>query len=274
MRVWLDAKALAARNLTVDDVDKALLSQNIELPGGSIETAQRETSLRLLEQQAGLMPEVAGRIQACMEALERQQQALNERLTADQARFYRETESAYTALAASVERTLTASAADSAARAGAAIQPAIEAALAGLARQGADLHEGMAHQVRGDNIRFTVYDLTGEVPIPAGIATLLPDSAVRTAEYVVMLAPEARGRGLGTATTGLVLDYGFHITNLRMIWLKVLAPNTAAVHAYEKAGFVIEGRQREHAWVRGRYEDNVLMGILRSEWAARRGHGE
>jgi hypothetical protein len=109
---------------------------------------QRETSLRLLEQQAGLMPEVAGRIQACMEALERQQQALNERLTADQARFYRETESAYTALAASVERTLATSAADSAARAGAAIQPAIEAALAGLARQGADLHEGMAHQVR------------------------------------------------------------------------------------------------------------------------------
>jgi len=109
---------------------------------------QREASLRLLEQQAGLMPEVAGRIQACMEALERQHQALNDRLTADQARFYRETESAYTALAASVERTLTASAADGAARAGAAIQPAIEAALAGLARQGADLHEGMAQQVR------------------------------------------------------------------------------------------------------------------------------
>jgi multidrug efflux pump len=48
MRVWLDAKALAARNLTVDDIDKALLAQNIELPGGSIETAQRETSLRVM----------------------------------------------------------------------------------------------------------------------------------------------------------------------------------------------------------------------------------
>jgi RimJ/RimL family protein N-acetyltransferase len=28
---------------------------------------------------------------------------------------------------------------------------------------------------------------------------------------------------------------------------------------------VVEGRQREHAWVRGAYEDIVLMGILRSE---------
>ena len=35
--------------------------------------------------------------------------------------------------------------------------------------------------------------------------------------------------------------------------------------AYAKAGFVVEGRQRQHAWVRGAYEDIVLMGILRSE---------
>lgn len=107
-----------------------------------------EASLRLLEQQAGLMPEVVERLQACMAALERQQQSLNERLVADQARFYRETESAYTGLAARVEHALTASAADSAARAGAAIQPAIEATLAGLARESTRLHDGMAQQVR------------------------------------------------------------------------------------------------------------------------------
>ncbi|WP_456302067.1 GNAT family N-acetyltransferase [Streptomyces cyaneofuscatus] len=33
----------------------------------------------------------------------------------------------------------------------------------------------------------------------------------------MMLAPEARGRGLGTAATRLVLDYAFSITNLRMV---------------------------------------------------------
>ncbi|MET8542946.1 hypothetical protein ABZW03_20180 [Kitasatospora sp. NPDC004799] len=55
--------------------------------------------------------------------------------------------------------------------------------------------EGMARQLRGENIRFTIYDLTGEAAVPVGVATLLPDLSVRTAEYVVMLAPEARGRG-------------------------------------------------------------------------------
>ena len=39
--------------------------------------------------------------------------------------------------------------------------------------------------------------------------------------------------------------------------------------AYEKAGFVIEGRQRQHAWVRGAYADIVYMGILRSEQSLR-----
>lgn len=97
--------------------------------------------------------------------------------------------------------------------------------------------EGMADQLRGENLRFTIYDRTSGEPVPAGIATLLPDHAVRTAEYVIMLAPEARGRGLGTQATRLALDYAFHITNLRMVWLKVLAPNQAGIRAYEKAGF-------------------------------------
>ncbi|MFH8482167.1 GNAT family N-acetyltransferase [Streptomyces sp. NPDC018055] len=65
--------------------------------------------------------------------------------------------------------------------------------------------EGMAHQLRGDSIRFTVYDLTTGHPVPAGVATLLPDSSVRTAEYVVMLAPEARGRGLGAVCDEILM---------------------------------------------------------------------
>ncbi|MFJ4681551.1 GNAT family N-acetyltransferase [Kitasatospora sp. NPDC088783] len=126
--------------------------------------------------------------------------------------------------------------------------------------------EGIAHQLRGSNIRFTVYDLTGETPVPAGVTTLLPDSAVRTAEYVVMLAPEARGKGLGTAATRLTLDYAFHITNLRMVWLKVLAPNKAGVRAYEKAGFKAAGTLREAGYWLGQVCDEVIMDALASDF--------
>src|SRR5690606_30535438 len=46
MRVWLDREALAARQLTVQDVESALRAENVELPAGRIESRQREFTLR------------------------------------------------------------------------------------------------------------------------------------------------------------------------------------------------------------------------------------
>jgi len=46
MRVWLDRKALAARQLTVQDVEDSLRQENIELPAGRIESLEREFTLR------------------------------------------------------------------------------------------------------------------------------------------------------------------------------------------------------------------------------------
>ncbi|MEV3948580.1 MULTISPECIES: GNAT family N-acetyltransferase [Streptomyces] len=127
--------------------------------------------------------------------------------------------------------------------------------------------EGIAHQLRGDNIRFTVYHLSDGTPVPVGVTTLLPDPSVRTAEYVVMLAPEARGTGLGTAATRLTLDYAFHITNLRMIWLKVLAPNKPAVRAYERAGFRTAGTLRQAGYWLGQVCDELIMDTLSSDFS-------
>ncbi len=47
MRVWLDRVALAARNLTVQDVEDALRRQNVELPAGTLETSTRQRQVRL-----------------------------------------------------------------------------------------------------------------------------------------------------------------------------------------------------------------------------------
>ncbi len=47
MRVWLDRKALAARRLTVDDVEGALRRENVELPAGRLESLEREFTVRV-----------------------------------------------------------------------------------------------------------------------------------------------------------------------------------------------------------------------------------
>ncbi|WP_341503342.1 efflux RND transporter permease subunit [Gallaecimonas sp. GXIMD4217] len=50
MRIWLDRQALAARGLTVADVESALRSENVELPAGGMESLERFFSLRLERQ--------------------------------------------------------------------------------------------------------------------------------------------------------------------------------------------------------------------------------
>jgi RimJ/RimL family protein N-acetyltransferase len=102
-----------------------------------------------------------------------------------------------------------------------------------------------------------------------GVASLFNvDSFARHAEAGISLVRDARGRGIGTAAIAQLVEFGFVRRNLRRIHLQAIASNTGAIRAYEKAGFVVEGRQRQHAWVRGAYEDIVLMGILRSEAGA------
>ncbi len=47
MRVWIDRRALAARNLTVGDIEGALRAENIETPAGSLESSSREFTMRI-----------------------------------------------------------------------------------------------------------------------------------------------------------------------------------------------------------------------------------
>ncbi len=47
MRIWLDRDQLAARGLTVAEVEAALRRENVELPAGRIESADRDFTLRV-----------------------------------------------------------------------------------------------------------------------------------------------------------------------------------------------------------------------------------
>ncbi|MBN8530190.1 MAG: efflux RND transporter permease subunit [Caulobacterales bacterium] len=47
MRIWLDPAAMAARGLTVQDVESALTSQNVELPAGALESTDKDYTVRV-----------------------------------------------------------------------------------------------------------------------------------------------------------------------------------------------------------------------------------
>ncbi|MEU1674812.1 GNAT family protein [Streptomyces roseifaciens] len=101
---------------------------------------------------------------------------------------------------------------------------------------------------------------------PVGMTVLMINQFVRTAEFVIVLAPEARGKGYATEATRLTLDWAFHLGALRMVWLKVLEPNKAAITAYEKAGFRPAGRMRQAGFWLGRPVDELTMDALSEDF--------
>lgn len=109
---------------------------------------QREESFALMRQQAEALPLLAERLQTLATQLEAQNGTLQERLLAGQERFHQQAESAYTGLAASVGRSLKDSLEGSARAASAALQPAVEATLAGLARETSALQTSVSAGVQ------------------------------------------------------------------------------------------------------------------------------
>ncbi|UZJ24171.1 GNAT family N-acetyltransferase [Rhodococcus antarcticus] len=83
-----------------------------------------------------------------------------------------------------------------------------------------------------------------------------------SAGYRVWLLPEHWGRGYGTEVTRLVLEHAFGELGLHRVELSVFAFNPRAQRAYEKAGFVLEGRRRDALRWDGTWHDDLVMAAL------------
>ena len=76
------------------------------------------------------------------------------------------------------------------------------------------------------------------------------------------------GRGYGTDAMRVLQRFAFAELNLERLTLNVFEYNERAVRSYLKAGFVVEGRQRQRLKRGDRRYDMIFMGILRDEWLA------
>jgi len=73
-------------------------------------------------------------------------------------------------------------------------------------------------------------------------------------------------KGYGTDAMKLAVRYAFLELNLHRVTLGVFEHNPRARRAYEKAGFVLEGRMRGDCLRDGQRSNTLWMGILRKEW--------
>jgi diamine N-acetyltransferase len=115
-------------------------------------------------------------------------------------------------------------------------------------------------------VEFTVYDCTDSTPVgTAGLFRIAHASG--TAAFGIALGAR-RGQGLGTEATRLVLDFAFHVLQLRNVMLEALEWNVAGLTAYERAGFRRVGVRRGAAMSRGRPTNVVLMDAVPEDFGA------
>jgi len=88
------------------------------------------------------------------------------------------------------------------------------------------------------------------------------DWVSRRAEVGIFIGEaEQRSNGYGQQSLRLILRHAFRDLGLHRVYLTVLEDNQRAIRTYEKCGFVVEGRLRQHDFKQGRFKDLILMGI-------------
>lgn len=73
-------------------------------------------------------------------------------------------------------------------------------------------------------------------------------------------------KGYAVEACRSLLRYAFRELNLNKITLGVYAAHLAAIRAYQKAGFKIEGRFKKMLNLEGKYVDKIVMGISCDEF--------
>jgi RimJ/RimL family protein N-acetyltransferase len=122
------------------------------------------------------------------------------------------------------------------------------------------------HRTRQDEILWTIADRETDRCL-GHIGLYKIDHRVRSAELAILLGDKTRwGHGLGHAVTQAVLEFGFAQLNMNRIELTVLENNLAALHLYNKLGFMQEGVLRQAQYRNGAYLNVVQMGLLRGEF--------
>ena len=116
------------------------------------------------------------------------------------------------------------------------------------------------------DVSFTIYE--SETLRPIGNTGLHEiDYRNRTASFGIIIGePECRGKGYGTETTRLMLDYAFTALGLHNVMLIVFEFNAAGIKAYQRAGFKEFGRRRECRLVGGKLWDEIQMDCLSTEF--------
>ena len=83
------------------------------------------------------------------------------------------------------------------------------------------------------------------------------------ADCGVSVHPDYWNQGVGSALIGAMVDLADNWFDFKRLELEVYTDNAAAIHLYEKFGFVVEGTKRRRSFRQGKYLDTHVMARVR-----------
>jgi RimJ/RimL family protein N-acetyltransferase len=117
-----------------------------------------------------------------------------------------------------------------------------------------------------EDIYFTVYELGSWRPI-GGAALTEIDYEDLVAEFSIIIGEaDCRGKGYGSESTRLVLDYAFNALGLHHVMLSVYEYNYSARGAFQRAGFREFSRRRDCHLEGARFWDEIYMGCIAGDF--------
>ena len=79
------------------------------------------------------------------------------------------------------------------------------------------------------------------------------------------IAQDFIGKGHGTKMYEIIFKICFDIWGMNRVWLSVLENNHRAINLYKKVGFIQEGIMRSAIFKDGKFENYILMSILKGD---------
>jgi hypothetical protein len=124
----------------------------------------------------------------------------------------------------------------------------------------------MERQRKGLGFEFAIIP-KGERNL-VGVIGLTLHREHRRSEIGYWVARNWQGRGLGTEALYLVMKFAFEKLKIHKIFIVHFAHNEGSRKLIVRAGFRQEGIQRQHNWRLGKYQDDIIYGMLDKEWPA------
>ncbi len=121
------------------------------------------------------------------------------------------------------------------------------------------------HESLEGDIQFAIETLEGQHIGFSGLMEI--DDRNGTAVCGTLMGdPRSWGKGYGTDAARLRSRFAFEGRGLRQLRSQVFASNERSLKMLRRVGFEEYGRLPKAAWLRGKFEDDVLMYLSRERW--------